>query len=315
MVLMGIIPLLRKGARKPELVARELNLRYYRIINDSGFNDAGVDYFDRDWDNLVLLDACRYDMFAEISELLGELSQVQSPGSCTIEFLRGSIAGRELHDTVYVTGNPVYYRNRAQIDAEFHHVVNVWQEEGWDEEHGTVLPKTMEKYAREAAAEFPNKRLLIHYIQPHYPFIGSGTLFDKNQLHVDPESRSEEQVRFWFQIFTGELDVSAEEIWDAYNLNLEHALKSVERLLPDLPGRTVVSSDHGNMIGERSFPLPITEWGHPCGLYCSQLTSVPWLVAREGERKEIASDPPTKTEGSIDSTTVTNRLNELGYLD
>ncbi|WP_276249755.1 hypothetical protein [Haloarcula rara] len=305
---------LRKAIQKPKLAVRELNLRYYRVSNQTRFNDDGLNFIEEDWDNMLLLDACRFDMFSKFSNISGELSKVQSSGSCTIEFLHANIANQELHDTVYVTANPVYHRNRDELNAEFHDVINVWQEDGWDDEYGTVLPETTSEYARKAAKKYPNKRLLVHYIQPHYPFIGSDTSFDKQQLHTDPDQRTEDQIRFWFRIFIGSLDISPNVVWEAYNSNLRPVLSSVKDLLDDLSGRTIVTADHGNLVAERAFPIPIHEWGHPCGLYHSKLVNVPWLVVTDGFRKSISAEPPKNKDGEINSATVENRLNDLGYL-
>lgn len=61
-----------------------------------------------DWDTLVILDACRYDMFEEINETEGELEHRYSRGSCTPDFIRENFPEGEFHDTVYVTANPMY---------------------------------------------------------------------------------------------------------------------------------------------------------------------------------------------------------------
>lgn len=61
-----------------------------------------------DWDNLVLLDACRYDQFERLNTISGVLENRISQGSSTFEFLTENIAGKKSHDTVYVTSNPIY---------------------------------------------------------------------------------------------------------------------------------------------------------------------------------------------------------------
>ena len=40
-----------------------------------------------DWDNLIVLDACRYDMFKEINTIKGNLERGISRGSATSQFL------------------------------------------------------------------------------------------------------------------------------------------------------------------------------------------------------------------------------------
>ncbi|WP_276299021.1 hypothetical protein [Halorussus lipolyticus] len=300
---------LRRGLSNPKLLLRELNRLYFSRGRRYEFNRSGVDIFEEDWDNLVVLDACRYDMFAERDSLPGRAEKRRSRGSNTVEFLRGNFAGRDLTDTVYVTANPQLYRHRDWLDPTLHAVRNIWQGDDWDDELGTVTPETTTERALEVADEFPDKRLVVHYIQPHYPFIESDTDFDKGQLE-DPDA----PPSFWQRIMRGRLDVPTDTIWDAYTENLETALPHVETLLDSLPGKTVVTSDHGNMVGERSFPIPIREWGHPAGQYTDELVDVPWLVVESESRKRIVAEPPER-ESSGDDDDVAERLRDLGYAE
>lgn len=309
--LMSTLSRLRRAADSPILFARHANRLYHRRLNLRTGNSAGVRIFDEEWDSLLLLDACRYDMFERQSTLPGTLEHRHSRGSATTEFLRANFRGADLRDTVYVTANPQLYRNRTDIEANLHAVIDVWREDGWDEDHGTVLPETVTKYAKRAAERYPDKRLLVHYMQPHYPFIDSQTEFDKHAL-VDANRDSE---NVWNQLIRKKLDVSADVIWRLYAGNLDRALPHVEELLTTLDGRTVVTADHGNMVGERAFPLPIREWGHPRGIYTEQLVKVPWLVYENGPRRTIIAEEPESKPKSVDEEVVTERLQNLGYAE
>jgi len=248
-------------------------------------------------------------MFARCSELPGRLERRQSKGSATTELLTANLDGRDLRDTVYVTAKPQLYRNRESIRATFHDVIQVWQEDGWNEEYGTVLPETVTEYATRAAEEYPEKRLVVHYMQPHYPFVGSGTDFDKGHLTgTQPES-------LWSQLLSGMLDVDRGTIWRLYEANLKRALPHVEELMRDLGGKTVVTADHGNMVGERAFPLPIQEWGHPRGIYTEELVTVPWLVFEDGPRRKIREEEPASQPNKVDDNVVADRLRDLGYTE
>ncbi|WP_254546626.1 hypothetical protein [Halomarina pelagica] len=301
---------LRRAITTPQLIFRYLNRQYYTLSSKTGLDRDRVDIFDEDWDNLVILDACRYDMFERQNELQGRLESRFSAGSSTFEFLQSNINGKSLLDTVYVTANPQFYHHRERISGQFHAVVNVWMDDGWDDACNTVLPETTTKYAKKATEQYPNKRLIIHYIQPHYPFLDESVDFDKQQLHEEGEKRA-----FWNEIFTGDLEVSREVVWDLYTQNLNRVLQSVAGLKDDLEGKTVITSDHGNMVGERSFPLPIREWGHPPGIHTTTLTKVPWLIINDGPRKEIISDRPSKERNpAANDDTVRGHLEDLGYL-
>lgn len=312
---MGLLRTSLKAISRPKLAARELNIRYYWLQESLLGPENEGSIFDHDWDNLVLLDACRYDMFERISELDGNLSAVNSGASCTLEFLERNISGRELHDVVYVTANPVCYRNEDDIRPNFHATIEVWNDGGWDETRRTVPPATMHEFAKRAQEQFPHKRLLLHYLQPHYPFVTSETKYDKHHINIDPQQRDDDDVRFWFKIFDGDLNIKKESIREGYDDNLRLVLRDINTLLDNLEGKTVITSDHGNMLGERSFPIPIVEWGHPCGVHTPELVTVPWLELPYSSRKQTHAEPPSLEAGQdIGSEVVSQRLNDLGYL-
>lgn len=300
---------LKRAIRNPILFLRYANRLYYQRLGLRKYNTDGICIFDEDWDNLIILDACRYDMFARRSNLPGRLEHRRSRGSATTEFLRANINGQDLRDTVYVTANPQLYQNQETIRASFHDVIHIWQEEGWDEEYGTVLPETVTEYATRAAREYPNKRLLVHYMQPHYPFIGSQTTFDKGHLV------GVERENIWNQLLLGDLDVEKEEVWQIYEGNLDRALPHIETLMHELEGKTVITADHGNLVGERSFPLPIREWGHPRGMYIAELITVPWLVFENGPRRDIRIEESITRSETVNEDVVADRLRDLGYVE
>lgn len=299
---------IRKGLAEPRLVLQEVNRLFYRRLGRWPYNRGGLDVFDADWDNLLILDACRYDLFDRVVDLPGETTEVRSRGSATVEFLRGNFDGRSLLDTVYVTASPMLYRHRDEIEVQFHEVVDVWKDRGWNDRYRTVLPETVAETALDTAERFPNKRLLVHFIQPHYPFLGP-----TGQEHFDLD-RLDFQ---WEDAAAGKLGISMDIVRRAYEENLEEVLPSVERLLFQLEGRTVVTSDHGQMFGERLSPVPIREYGHPPGLYAEELITVPWHVYDEGPRREIVGeDPETSADRNEDvGDLARDRLRELGYID
>lgn len=309
----------RRALDHPRLLVRELNRLYHTRLNRRTYNPNGVDIVAEDWDNLFILDACRYDAFAARTELPGQLERRRSRGSMTAEFLKGNFDDRELHDTVYITATPMFYwnRNRGDVEATFHHEVNVWRDEGWDEEFHTVLPETMVAQAKRAAEEYPHKRLLVHFVQPHFPAIGST---GRNHPELD-------SLRVWDGIDNGTLDLSRSTLRRAYVENLDAVLPHVENLMDTLTGKTVVTADHGQLFGERSFPIPFREYGHPPGIHTDELLTVPWLVHTNGPRREIvAEEPDTEPDrgdetgpadmgdSRVDDAVVTDRLEDLGYL-
>ncbi|GAB6862246.1 hypothetical protein JCM17092_23350 [Haloplanus litoreus] len=302
---------LKRGISSPTLFCRELNRLYHRRLNRRPYNTRGVDVFAEDWDTLIILDACRYDMFERLAELEGRLESRISRGSATVEFLLANFDGRELLETVYVTSNPQLYRNRHRIDTELHAIIEVWSDTGWDERYGTVLPETVADAAIDAAESYPNKRHVVHFMQPHYPFLTDETTFDKGHL----EDTGNEEGNVWNRLMESDLDVDAETIQTHYEDNLRSVLPAVERLLDTLDGKTVVTSDHGNMLGERARPVPVREWGHPRGLYTPELVTVPWLVVEGKARREITAAEGERELSEVEEQTVNERLRQLGYAE
>lgn len=300
---------LKTAIRHPRNIPREFNRWYYMRFRSRDYNIKASNVFDKDWDNLILLDACRYDAFNQIykeQDLDGELEATHSRGSATMEFLEANVPDRDLADTIYVTGTSMLYR-MTEIDGRFEHnfhdVINVWRDA--DLEGQNASPDQMVDATQKAADKYPNKRLLIHFIQPHIPFVGE---FGQSEF-------GEVNGSVWRQTRRGNLDTPDEALWRAYYENLEYVLPSVRKLLSELAGKTVVSSDHGQLIGERLFPIPIKDYGHPNGIYADELVKVPWLVSERGERKNIVAEPPQVGDDrqSLDEA-AKNVLNNLGYL-
>lgn len=313
---MKTIDRLQRALDNPRLFARGMNRVYHQRGGLKSQNTAGINVFDEDWDTLIVLDACRYDMFKKINEIQGELTAKKSKGSATSEWLRANVDGRDLRDTVYVTANPQFESNRENFDGDFHEVINVWLDEGWDEKVGTVLADTMTEAAITAYEQFPEKRHVVHYMQPHYPFVPTETDFDKRHLDsIESAGESAKGENVWNQKFTGELTVPREKLWSIYTANLEYVLSHVKDLLAKLSGKTVITSDHGNYVGERAFPIPIREYGHPRGLYGDLLIRVPWLEVTHGDRRKIAVGSKGKDHSSVESEVTEERLRDLGYLE
>ena len=78
---------------------KPLEQLFYRVY------DEPVDVMNESWDNLVILDACRHDIFKTMNTLDGQTSRAVSPASSSGPFIEHSFQHRQLHDTIYVTGN------------------------------------------------------------------------------------------------------------------------------------------------------------------------------------------------------------------
>lgn len=291
-----------------KLLGRWLNRAYHRRCLLWEYNKKGINVFAQDWDNFLLLDGCRYELLAE-HPFETELQTVTSRGSATSEFLYGNCQDTDLSDTVYISANPVLSWYENVIEENFHDVIYVWKKNGWDSKYKTVLPEDVVNYTLEASDAYPHKRLFVHFLQPHYPFIDTTIEADKKQLH-DPD---DVHLSFWRAVEAGHVDLSQADIWELYEANLERALPHVEELCKKLSGRTVISSDHGNMIGESSSPIPIEEWGHPPGVYTDELVTVPWIEIDNGSRRRIIAERGEQ-DTDVDRTAAKERMEDLGYV-
>lgn len=267
------------------------------------FHDSGFRVVDEEWDVLVVLDACREDLFREIVgvDRFDSYGTRYSAGGATAEWAQKNFAGQAMTDTVYVTGNPVVSRG---VRTAFHSFVEVWRD-SFNEEIGTVPPEPVTDAALEAAADHPDKRLVVHYLQPHYPFIGYpdlryATFGQTEEVTVSDVREGASDV--WEALELGLVD--HDTVWGAYADNLRRVMKSVDDLLEAVEGTVVVTSDHGNLLGERVTPLRIGMYGHPPRIHHPALREVPWAVIKGakavGERR---------TEAEIEE-----QLESLGYV-
>ena len=284
---------------------------YYRYLSPIKSDD----FIDGSWDNLVILDGCRYDTFRSTYRGPGTLTSRISPGSNTPEFLQETFGNRTLDDAVYVTGNPQVQLHAAD---RFHAVEHVWQDE-WDDELETVPPDAMVAATLAAYETYPDKRLISHFVQPHYPFIGEygrRHLHDQVGLSLSRElaadaDRPTEHDHIWLRLRRGEVDEST--VRAAYQENLEVALAHVETLLERFAEPTVITSDHGNCFGRRVGPLGMRIWGHPPGVHVPELVRVPWLHIPGTRRKQVRSEA-TRELATGDTHVAEERLKQLGYV-
>lgn len=272
---------------------------------------------DEDWDNLIILDACRYDLYESTVDTGGNLEKRTSLGSSTPEFLEKNFAGTTHHDSVYVTANPQIHVSDVDFSKRFHDVIHVWQD-SWDDEHQTVLPKDMAEATLKTNKQYPDKRIISHFVQPHYPFvgeygkqIGSQSGMEASLRGATGEVAERDNPTAWQRAKSGE--ISTELVEKAYRENLELALPYVSDLIEAFDGRTVVTSDHGNHLGEQPVPLLSPQYGHPQGVYTDALRIVPWDTIEGRKRKTIAAEPPKKNQKGP-SADVQDRLADLGYV-
>lgn len=277
---------------------------------------------DKDWDILILLDACRYDTFEEINTIDGCLEKYISAGSHSKEFAEKNFQGKKLYDTVYVTANAYGARIGK---GDFHDIVFTEKNKtgNWATRKG-MHPKNVAESAFEVYEQHPNKRLIIHFMQPHSPYFGETAQELRSNLSQDGVNdlgSSQWEVGPNLKLAAKNGHISIPELNKVYKENLHVVLEYVKCLIKEFEGKIVISSDHGELLGEQTGFWKYTDVsrqtpsgtpvGHPQSVYVPELRVVPWLVINSGSRRKIISETPN--EQQFDEELIEDRLSKLGY--
>ena len=262
---------------------------------------GGRSVFSEGWDVLLILDACRYDLMTEVAggyDFIDDVGRFPSLGSSSQEWLDENFdVDAPLSETAYVTGNP--FSERYLDAANFQVLDEVWRY-AWDDELGTVRARPVTDRAISTWREHQPERMVVHYMQPHYPFVNDPDLHEG--MVVGRFGESDEP--FWQRVRHG--IVSKERAWEVYRDNLRYVLDDVGLLLETIDAdRVVISADHGNAVGEYGV------YGHPGRVPLSVLRSVPWVESSASVEREY--DVTTERADDIDADTE-ERLENLGYM-
>lgn len=316
----------RKAVRDPKLAKRRLMGKVtYPIIERLQGANEGVYVVEEDWDNLIVLDACRFDTFERFVESGGhfegcEVRKEISRGETTARFLVENFHDRSLLDTVYVSANAVV--GSHVHDMDLYKFVGLWDTDDDDTTRpdldrryrDAVYPEDVVASTLDAAESHPNKRLVAHFLQPHPPFI----VKDGEPIEKGSDYRDFTAVR------KGEM--AREEIVDVYEENVAYVLKYVSDLVSKLEGKTVVTADHGELLGSgiptlfeflhprwSSFRRNRFDYAHHRHVRVPELIEVPWVEIESENRREITTaDKPAGVEMNADA--IEDQLEALGYI-
>jgi hypothetical protein len=262
-----------------------------------------------------VLDACRADLFKEVADVdtYDDYKTVRSLDSNTTPWTERNFAGGSYGDIVYVTANPV--TSKVAPNA-FHKLIEVWSDpDAHDGKTYTVPPTPVVEYAEQASSSYPNKRLIVHFDQPHFPFIPRPEMIyrthwsDAEKIGVETKPPSPPHD-VWEALKMAK--EKRKDVWEGYKENLETVLPHAERLADNLPGKSVITSDHGNMLGKKTitgYPL----YGHPPKFWRQELLEVPWAVLEDASRKRTVDDG-VHSSASQDTELMEERLEALGYV-
>ena len=237
-----------------------------------------MDVLKQDWFLVIVLDACRPDSFRRwISKnrrgLLKRLKTVRSEGRRTPLWFTKTFGGKKL-DLTYISGNP--YINSAGVTSVgsmakncFTTVIDAWKV--WDKKEQTCMPQTVNRFA------LRNKkpRLIVHYMQPHQPYVGKKRLppqFYYRERWHSMDHRLKERPTI-LQVHQRRFNKRAIGlIRAAYESNVDLVCSHAFKLVDEFKRTAVITADHSEMMGENG------KWFHNCNH--PNLNIVPWLRAR-----------------------------------
>ncbi|MBO4248893.1 hypothetical protein IL252_13810 [Halomicrobium sp. IBSBa] len=308
---------------------------------------VGTNIYERDWDLLIILDACRVDSlqrFSDSKPYLDDIQSIQSVGSMSAEWMLKTFTGEyrdQIAETAHLSGNIWSYRileeqfHRHRMDAseqdylydgwphwqtlsadEFGYYEMIWTDVDEDRLHpqNAAIPHILTDRAIDIGREKDFDRLIVHYTLPHIPFIADALDWEPGEMStselMDGLDHTREITPTEEAPYEGTKwnEESTDTVKKGFEKNLELVLEYVEILLSNFEAEDVViSADHGEALGEYGL------WGHPFGFPLSPVKTVPWA-------KTTASDERTY-ETQYDTTRMVPHreeqiefLEQMGYL-
>lgn len=263
----------------------------------------GESIFESKWDLLVVLDACRpgalRTVAPEFDFLPDQFGTTYSVASCSSNWMKRTFTDEydaEMAETAYVSANPF---TEDYVSRERLFLLDELWKSAYDEDLGTIPAKPVTNAAIAAAREHQPDRLLVHYMQPHFPSVPEPLGFGIRMCAPDPDEQE------WVWDNQKPDGISSEDLWNAYIENLRYVLEEVEVLLENVDAeRTIISADHGNAFGEWGM------WGHPIDEPFPVLREVPWVEtsARDTGSRTPDYDPTVDEEAGVEE-----KLRALGY--
>lgn len=254
-----------------------------------------------------MLDGCGYYIFKSVYKSFfpeSDLKKRISTATGTYMWARNNFKDKDCSDIIYIS--PIVNTDNWLPNNNFFKIVMSWKTQ-WNAEYGTVMADGTTKVARSVLNENLGKRVIIHYLQPHQPYIGFPPKFKLQALELsDSSEKIKAKIRrkvvvfwtkhhlpnTWLWRITNLLDINsivaqlyADKGWkgvrDAYTDNLRYVLKYVTEIANAYPEKKIViTSDHGERLGEFNM------FGHG-GRRDKVVIEVPWLEVKKSSILEV----------------------------
>ena len=281
-----------------------------------------------DWEVVCVYDACRWDAF---DQLCSPAEPTASPGSHTRDWTIDLWCDDDYDwsDVTYISASPMPVHVReldhlpdARIEDHVDEFIAAYEMTELFDEHNQVLfPGRLTEYA--ATCEPP---LVVHYVQPHTPFIAPGlaiktsfSAFEDPALDVSAPSTFEDPIYALWR--NGH--VSTELLRTAYRQNVEYVWRESEPLRQQFD-RVVTTADHGELLGPDTFGHPEepadqlrvvpfhTSWdlSRPDPAEVGAAPTHDWVYDGSGRSEERSTE---SDRAEHESDIVEKRLEDLGY--
>lgn len=216
------------------------------------------------WNYLVVLDACRYDVFAEVTqERYGKRPlKLDTRCHCTSWWYRKYWKPHK-NDVHLISSNPVPFHKHSGWHSYKQFKSATWADFA-SVRANAVTGDILQRFKIQgvnvfdpvvalevfAAIKVPGERYVVHLMPPHLPFLGlrGRKLFEYLGLGMTEDRNVYKAIQ----------DYGRAGHWDTvrkcYRENVEYALDALERyarLFRD--GRLVITADHAELIGEPTF--------------------------------------------------------------
>jgi len=263
---------------------------------------------------MFILDACRHDIFEEIIDQDPEPVIVDASNS--LEYVEKYMRDHKFEDTIYVTANPF----GSHLDDTFYKKSVTFQtDESGEKADVDDLEKNWspEYVHNEAIKSFESdKRIVVHFMQPHAPYFGSQAdkIREKCGYELSAWGGNSELSHLLDLAQKGKID--RETLMELYIGNLNVVLDYALSLAKEFGGKTVITSDHGEMLGESKSFLRHNMggmrryMGHGYGIFTEELRKVPWFIKKYGNRRRII---PGEIDSGSQIKNTDRQLKALGY--
>lgn len=229
--------------------------------------------FESDWKVLIILDACRFDFFARAiddSKLEGELKAVDSEAKTTRAWYAKHWSDHYPSITL-ISSNPSPWAH--DLDEKPGNNFG----ESYKVEKNLVEVEPKEDFWQEPQAifeafgnlEVKSEKVILHTVSPHQPFRCEAGKRFLESLDVPENEACNSYIVEWAEKH------SWEKIERYYLKDINYVLETIEENFFHLGGPVVLSSDHGELIGERG------RYGHSIEIDHPSLRIVPWFEAKE----------------------------------